>query len=132
MDALFREVTLCEGPRAWGIGVKLVHYTQRPCTKGLVINYGEGGGYKMEKSRVETFCAPPPQDRVKHFCAPPPITMAKTSSSRVKTTSKLVVPPPPFSRAKTFSAPPPFHRGKTSHPPPSRFVPPPPPPSPRN
>ena len=28
-------------------------------TKGLVINYGEGGGYKMGKSRVQNFLRPP-------------------------------------------------------------------------
>ena len=49
--------------------------------------------------------------------------MAKTSSYRVKSTPKLVVPPP-FRMAKTFSAPP-FRRGKTSRAPPSRFVAPP-------
>ena len=39
--------------------------------KGLVINYGEGGGYKMGKSRVWNFlCPPPPQDRVKVFAPP--------------------------------------------------------------
>ena len=27
--------------------------------KGLVINYGEGGGYKMGKSRVQTLLRPP-------------------------------------------------------------------------
>ena len=27
--------------------------------KGLVINYGEGGGYKMGKSRVRNFLRPP-------------------------------------------------------------------------
>ena len=27
--------------------------------KGLVINYGEGGGYKMGKSRVRNFLPPP-------------------------------------------------------------------------
>ena len=27
--------------------------------KGLVINYGEGGGYKMGKSRVQNFLRPP-------------------------------------------------------------------------
>ena len=55
-------------------------YTGRP--KGLVINYGEGG-YKMGKLRVRNF---------KLYAPPPPtITMAKTSSSCVKTTSKLVL-----------------------------------------
>ena len=87
---------------------------------------GRGGATKWENRGSETFCAPPPQDRVKLF-APlllkggiffvPPITMAKTSSSHAKTTSKLFVPPPPFSMVKTFSTPP-FHRGKTSHAPP--------------
>ena len=41
--------------------------------KGLVINYGEGGGeggYKMGKSRVRNFLRPLPQDRVK-MSAPP-------------------------------------------------------------
>ena len=86
------------------------------CTKGLVINYGEGGGYKMGKSRVRNFLRPPPPPsrQGKTFCAPPfkdwklfapPYNMAKTSSYYVKTTPKLFVPPP-FSMAKTFSAPP--------------------------
>ena len=39
-------------------------------TKGLVINYGEGGGYKMGKLRVRNFLRPPPQDRVKLFAPP--------------------------------------------------------------
>ena len=38
-------------------------------TKGLVINYGEGGATKWEKRGSETFCAPP-QDRVKLFAPP--------------------------------------------------------------
>ena len=29
-------------------------------TKGLVINYGEGGATKWENRGSETFCAPPP------------------------------------------------------------------------
>ena len=49
------------------------------------------------------------------------LSMAKTASSWVKTTSSLVVPPPPLSTTETFSAPPPlpfFCRGKTSLAPP--------------
>ena len=42
------------------------------CTKGLVINYGEGGTTKWENCGSESFCAPPPQDRVKLF-APTPL-----------------------------------------------------------
>ena len=38
--------------------------------KGLVINYGEGGGgYKMGKSQARHFLRPP-QDRVKLFVSP--------------------------------------------------------------
>ena len=37
-------------------------------TKGLVINYGEGG---LQNGGSKTFCAPPPQDRVKPFVPPP-------------------------------------------------------------
>ena len=70
-------------------------------SKGLVINYGEGGATKWENRGSETFCAPP-QDKVKLFAPPllksgnltrPPYNMAKTSSSRIKTTPKLFVPP---------------------------------------
>ena len=74
-----------------------------------VINYGEGGyrgGYKMGKSWVRNFLRHPSRQG-KTFCDPPPlpllkggnflrspITMAnKSSSSCVKTTSKLFVPP---------------------------------------
>ena len=39
--------------------------------EGLVINYGEGGGYKMGKSRVRNFLRPPPSRQGKTFCAPP-------------------------------------------------------------
>ena len=99
---------------------------------GLVINYGEGG-YKMGKSWARKLLRPPPpQDRLKLFapptllkagnflCPPPPFTIANTSSARVKTTSKFLVPY--FSMAKTFSATPLFFcRGKTS------LAPPPPP-----
>ena len=60
--------------------------------KGLVISYGEGwvttGGNRGSK----TCCAPPPllndgNILYAHF------SMAKTSSSHVKTTSELLVPP---------------------------------------
>ena len=74
----------------------------------------------MGKSQVQNFLRPPPPFRTGlNFLHPPPpsITMAKTSNSHVKTTSKLFLPPPPppFSIAKTCSAPPPFFfcRGKT-------------------
>ena len=73
-------------------------------SKGLVINYGEGG-YKNGKIAGPKLFAPPPQDRVKLFV--PPLlksgnfscshyNMAKTSSYYVKTTPKLFVPPPPL------------------------------------
>ena len=73
-------------------------------TKGLVINYGEGGGAtKWENRGSKTFCAPPPSRQGKTFCAPPPFkewklfvppyNMAKTSSYHVKTTPKPFVPP---------------------------------------
>ena len=70
-------------------------------TRGLVINYGEGGATKWENRGSETFCAPPSRQG-KTFCAPPfkdwklfapPYNMAKTSSYYVKTTPKLFVPP---------------------------------------
>ena len=92
---------------------------------------GRGGLQNGKIAGLKLF-APPPQDRVKLFAPPllksgnftrPPYNMAKTSSYRVKSTPKLVVPPP-FRMAKTFSAPP-FRRGKTSRAPPSRFVAPP-------
>ena len=38
--------------------------------KGLVINYGEGGGYKMGKSRVRN-CLRPPSRQGKTFRASP-------------------------------------------------------------
>ena len=70
--------------------------------KGLVINYGEGGGLQNGKIAGPKLFAPPPQDRVKLFAPPllksgkftrPPYNMAKTSSYRVKSTPKLFVPP---------------------------------------
>ena len=39
-------------------------------TKGLVINYGEGGATKWENRGSETFCAPPSRQG-KTFRAPP-------------------------------------------------------------
>ena len=62
-----------------------------------------------------------------HFLRPP-TSMAKTSSSRIKTTPKLVVPPPPLQHGLNFFRRP-FHRGKTLHaPPPLSFCNLPPPP----
>ena len=102
-------------------------------TMGLVINYGDGAT-KQANHGSETLCIPLPQDRIKPFETPllkikewkliaPPINMAKTSSYRVKTTSKLVVPPPLSAWLKLFLPPPlPFRRGKTSHAPPSCVV----------
>ena len=98
---------------------------------------GRGGGYKMGKlgvqnllglpsSQGETFRAPPPLLKGGNSLPPSPISMAKTSSSCVKTTSFLLCPS--FSMAKTFSAPPPFFLvGIQLHlsPPPSRVVAPP-------
>ena len=89
---------------------------------------GRGGATYWENTRSETICAPPPQDRVKLFAPPPPfkglklfvphpppITMAKTSSSRGKSTLKRFVPP--LQHGSNFFRPP-FHRGKTSLAPP--------------
>ena len=59
-------------------------------TKGLVINYGEGGLQNGKIAGPKLF-APPPQDGVKLYM--PPYNMAKTSSYRIKTTPKLFVPP---------------------------------------
>ena len=102
----------------------LPHNLSIEAAKGLVINYGEGGGYKMGKSRVRNFLCPPPRDRVKLFSPPllksgnfsrPPYNMAKTSSYRVKTTPKLFVPPP-SAWLKLF--PPPLFIGVKLHVPP--------------
>ena len=41
-----------------------------PHSKGLVINYGEGGATKWENRGSETFCAPPSRQG-KTFRAPP-------------------------------------------------------------
>ena len=102
--------------------------------KGLVINYGEEGATNWENRGSETLCTPlsrrdktfcaPPFKRVETFCVPPSL-MAKTSSYRIKTTPKLVVPPP--SAWLKLCLPPPFHRGKTSRAPPLPFCSPPPP-----
>ena len=69
----------------------------------------------MGKSQVRNFLRTPP--------SPLPLTMAKTSSSRVKTTSKPFVSPPPplFSMAKLKLVPPPppvFVEVKLQSPPP--------------
>ena len=78
--------------------------------------------YKMGKSRVRS-CLRPVLSRQGKTCHTPCyiecklfaplLNIVKTSSYRVKTTPKLVVPP--FSMATTFSAPP-FRRGKTAPP----------------
>ena len=88
--------------------------TKVTCCKRLVINYREGEATKWENRGFDTFCVPP-EDRVNLFAPTPllrggnflrpPITMAKTSSSRVKTTSKLFVPPPPSAWLKLFPTP---------------------------
>ena len=76
---------------------------RKGCNKALVINYWEG---LLQNGKIvgPKLFAPPPWRQGKVVCAPPfkgwelvapppPIIMAQTSSSRVKTTSKLVVPP---------------------------------------
>ena len=87
--------------------------TMKLC-KGLVINYREGGASKWENRGSKTFCAPPPQDRVKLFAPPllkggnllrPPISIAKTSSYRIKNTPKLFITP---IQLKLFPLPPLF------------------------
>ena len=54
----------------WGDKIGMLNLFSE-LNKGLVIDYGEGGGYKMGKSRIRNFLVPPPQDRVK-LCVPPP------------------------------------------------------------
>ena len=80
------------------------------------INYGEGGLQNGKNAGPKLF-APPPSRQDKMFCTTPflhpPISMAKTSSSRVKTTSTNFLRPPAL-----FSGDP-FHRGSLA---PSRFV----------
>ena len=86
--------------------------------KGLVINYGEGGG-GLQNGKIaglKFVAPPPPQDRVKLFAFKewklfaPPFNMAKSSSNHIKTTPKLVVPPPPPSAWLTLFLPP-FSKG---------------------
>ena len=84
--------------------------------RSLIILQGEGWG-KIGKSGVPKTFRTPPLDRLKNVAPPPPFngrkhftrppfSVAKTLSSRVKTTPKLVVhPPPPFGMANNFSAP---------------------------
>ena len=80
----------------------LVHASLR---KGLVINYGEGGG-GLQNGKIAglKLFAPPSQDRVKKFAPPllkggnflrppPPSLWLKLQASVLKTTSKLFVPP---------------------------------------
>ena len=58
------------GPFIWTSGCDPMYNCQY-LGKGLVINYGEGGGgYKMGKSRVRNFLRPPSRQG-KTFCAPP-------------------------------------------------------------
>ena len=79
---------------------------------------GRGGGYKIACPKL--FALPLPPRDGKTFLGPafkglklfaPPFNMAKTSSSCIKTTSKLLVPPlqqrppPLFCRGKTSLAP---------------------------
>ena len=68
-------------------------------TKGLVINYGEGG---LQNGKIACpKLRPPPSRQGKNLLRPPlsgnfsrpPYNMAKTLSYRVKTTPKLFVPP---------------------------------------
>ena len=95
------------------------------------------GGYKIASPKLfatppsrqgKTFGAPPPFLKRGNFLPPPPFYMAKTSSYRIKTTPKLVVPSPPPSAWLKFLLPPPpfFRRGKTSCAPPPVCSPPPP------
>ena len=76
------------------------------------------GGYKIGKSLVRNFLRhPPPPCNGKTVCAPPPappllfkgwksfaplFSMAKTSSSHVKTTSNRLCPPPTSAWLKHF------------------------------
>ena len=104
--------------------------------QGLVINYGEGGGYKMGKSWVRNFLRPPPPSRQgKTFCPPPllrsgkfscpPTKWLKLQASAYKLPQHLLCSP--FSMAKTISAPPPIFVGVKLHmPPPLPFCSPPP------
>ena len=102
--------------------------------KGLVINYGEGGG-GLQNGKIgpgvrNFLCLPPPppQDRVKLFVPPllksgnftrPSYNMTKISSYHVKTTPKLFVPP--LSEwLKLFLPSPPFFVGVKLHVPPPR------------
>ena len=71
---------------------------------------GSGGGYKIGKSKVQTFCAPPPsrQGNIFHapsykggnFSAPLPFSMAKTTAYKLPQNLSCL----PFSMAKTCSA----------------------------
>ena len=71
--------------------------------KGLVINYGEGG-----RNFLTPHPPPHPPSRQGKTCCATTTCMAKTSSSRVKTISKLFMPPTPFSMANTCCTPPPL------------------------
>ena len=85
-------------------------------SKGLVINYGEGGLQNGKIAGTKLLRPPPPSRQGKTFCVPPfkewklvapPFNMAKTSSYRIKTTLKTFCAPPPSAWLKN-SAPPPF------------------------
>ena len=74
-------------------------------TKGLVVNYGEGG-YKMGKSQVWNFLRPPPPSwHCKTFRDPPPLLL-KSGNFLGPPFSMAKPPPPPFRRAKTLHASP--------------------------
>ena len=86
-----------------------------PSGKGLVINYGEGGG-GMGKPQVPKLFAPPPSRQGKIFRAPlfkewklfappPPSIWLKLQATAWKLPQNFLWPP--LRMAKTFSTPPP-------------------------
>ena len=54
-----------------GVSEGIMHSFVFCFSKGLVINYREGGGYKMGKSRVRNFLRPPPLKTGSNFSRPP-------------------------------------------------------------
>ena len=101
--------------------------------KGLVINYGEGGGATKWGNRwFETFCTPPPSLLKGGNCLRLPITIwLKHQPPALILPQNFVCPP--FSMPRTFSAAPFFKEVKLHLLPPLPFcspLPPPPPPPP--
>ena len=72
--------------------------------KGPVINYGEGGGYKMEKLMFQNLLLTPSKQgkKLKTCCAPPPPLSAWLNLFRPS--SPILYPPPPIINGRSLTS----------------------------